>query len=160
MNYEKDMKIDEDALDIEWLEQPSLMLKYIKLQTQLQKEEELAKEKFELLKAELDKKIRSNPEKFELAKITDSVVQYTILLQNDYTNANIIYIDAKFENNVAKGAVRAMDIRKQSLENLVKLHGQGYFAGPKIPRNLTWEREERQKRVDKNVSEKLRRRNK
>lgn len=160
MNYEKDMKIDEDALDIEWLEQPSLMLKYIKLQTQLQKEEELAKEKFELLKAELDKKIRSNPEKFELAKITDSVVQYTILLQNDYTNANTIYIDAKFENNVAKGAVRAMDIRKQSLENLVKLHGQGYFAGPKIPRNLTWEREERQKRVDKNVSEKLRRRNK
>lgn len=160
MNYEKDIKIDEDALDIEWLEQPSLMLKYIKLQTQLQKEEELAKEKFELVKAELDKKIRSNPEKFELAKITDSVIQYTILLQNDYTNANTIYIDAKFENNIAKGAVRAMDVRKQSLENLVKLYGQGYFAGPKVPRDLTWEREERQKRVDKNVGEKLRRRNK
>jgi hypothetical protein len=49
--------------------------------------------------------------------------------------------------------------RKAALENLVQLHGQNYFAGPKVPRNLSKERdekEERQKRVMTNISQSLR----
>jgi hypothetical protein len=45
------------------------------------------------------------------------------------------------------------------LENLVQLHGQNYFAGPKVPRNLSKERdekEERQKRVIGNISQSMR----
>jgi len=32
------------------------------------------------------------------------------------------------------------------LENLVQLHGQNYFAGPSMPRNLQGERERKQEK--------------
>ena len=157
MNYEKDIKIDPDSLDIEWLEQASLMLKYTRYQAGLQLDEDEAKENLEFITAELDKEIRTNPEKFGIEKITEGVVRNTILLKDEYKEANKEYLTARFENNVGKGAVRSVDGRKTALENLVKLHGQQYFAGPKVPRDLSWEVKERQKRSDKGVAGKLKR---
>ena len=43
--------------------------------------------------------------------------------------------------------LKAFEQRKDALENLVRLHGQQYFAGPKIPRDLPSEME---KRTNKN----------
>ena len=60
-------------------------------------------------------------------------------------------IDARYEFNTAKGAVRAVDQRKESLENLVRLHGQHYFAGPKIPRDLSSEVEQHKIRKESNA---------
>jgi hypothetical protein len=153
LNYERDIHIDSEALDIEWLEQSSLMMKYSQNVAQLQKEVDEAKESIELIKAELDKKIRSKPEKYGIVKITDTQVASTILMQQSYQIASTAYIDAKFELNTAKGAVDAFEHRKNSLENLVKLHGQQYFAGPKIPRDLTkeWQKKQDQREYDKKV---------
>jgi hypothetical protein len=64
----------------------------------------------------------------------------------------------KYEAEVLQGAVNAVDHRKDALENLVRLHGLQYFAGPKVPRNLSEEREyreEQQKKVDAGVAKKL-----
>lgn len=157
MNYEKDMQIDETALDIEWLNQAALMMKYARFQAGLQLDEDGMKENLEFITAELDKEIRSNPEKFGIEKITEGVIKNTILLQDKYKEINKEYHDAKFENNVGKGVIKSMDSRKTALENLVKLHGQQYFAGPKVPRDLAWEVEERKKRADKIVSDKFKR---
>ncbi|MHA1794692.1 MAG: hypothetical protein ACTSUK_01155, partial [Promethearchaeota archaeon] len=68
MDFEKDVNIDETILDIEWLEQPNLMLKYGKLVVQARKEYDLAKENLDVVKAELDKEIRNDPAKFDLPK--------------------------------------------------------------------------------------------
>jgi len=38
---------------------------------------------------------------------------------------------------------------------LVKLHGQQYFAGPKIPRDIVWERQERDKKVNSGIALKI-----
>lgn len=157
MNYEKDIRIDETALDVEWLNQPELMRKYTRYQAGLQLDEDEAKENLEFITAELDKEIRSNPEKFGIEKITEGVIKNTILLQDKYKDINKEYLNAKFENNTGKGAIKAIDNRKKALENLVTLHGQQYFAGPKVPRNLSWEVQERQKRADKAVGSKMRR---
>ena len=151
MNYEKDIQIDESALDVEWLSQASLMLKYTRHQASTAKDEELAKEELDLVKAELDKEIRSEPEKFKIEKITEGAITSAILTSKRYKEISQRCIDAKFENNVAKGAVRSFEQRKDALENLVRLHGQQYFAGPKVPRDLAWEVEERQKRIDAKV---------
>ena len=47
----------------------------------------------------------------------------------------------------------AIDQKKSALENLVKLHGQMYFAGPSIPRDLDkeWEKREKEKRVSDGI---------
>ena len=157
MNYEKDIKIDETALDIEWLSQPGLMMQYTRYQAGLQLDEDKEKENLEFITAELDKEIRTNPEKFGIEKITEGVVRNTILLEDKYKEANKGYLTARFENNVGKGAVRSVDGRKTALENLVKLHGQQYFAGPKVPRDISkeWEWREQQKQSDIGVARKL-----
>jgi len=158
MNYEQDIKIDEDALDVECLEQSRLMLRYTKHQAHCQAEEEDAKEALDLKKAELDLAIRSDPEAFNIAKITESVVNSTILSEGGFQKASKEYQEARFENNVAKGAVRAMESRKHMLEGLIRLHAQQYFAGPKVPRNLSEEYQRKQQAADSKV--KMKRRNK
>jgi hypothetical protein len=160
MNYENDMYIDEQSLDVEWLNQPSLVIQYARISAQAELDMDQAKEKLDLVKAELDNEIRTNPEKFEIAKITEAVVTNTILTQKKYKVAMEEFLQAKFEAKVAIGASRAVDHRKSALENLVKLHGQQYFAGPMIPRDLSQERknkEEKDKKVSAGIAQRMRR---
>jgi hypothetical protein len=146
MTYEEEMEIDETSLDLEWLDQAKLMVKMTRLQANKQKLEELAKESAEFTEAEMDKKVRMNPEKFGIDKVTEASVKSAVLTSDEYTDARKAYINAKFENTVAKGAVKACENRKDALENLVKLHGQSYFAGPRVPRNLSQEREKKEEK--------------
>lgn len=157
MNYEKDIKIDETALDVEWLEQPRLMLKYTKHQALMEKEMLNAKEDVELCRAELDKKIRSNPQEFGVEKITETVVNNLIISNADYKETYREYLEMKYEYEVAKGAVHAFRDRKEALENLVRLHGQQYFAGPSVPRDLSKEWEQKQKQTESNQKIKIKR---
>jgi len=162
MNYEKDTQIDPDALDIEWLSQARLMMKYTRHAAETRMEADNEKERLDLVKAGLDKEIRLDPEKFDITKITESAIFNTIITQQKYIMANAKYIEARFEAEIAKGAVAAIEQRKTALENLVKLYGQQYFAGPKVPRDLSyeWEQKQKQKRVDTNVGKKMMRRQK
>ena len=156
MDYEKEIEIDESALDVECLRQSTLMLKWTQYQAEMQKNEDEKKEELDYLKADLDKKIRSDPEAYEITKITEGAILNTIIFDEEYGKVNQEYIDAKFENNVAKGAVRAMAFRKDMLEALIRLHGQQYFAGPNVPRDLS--HEATQKGIHKEVTKKISRR--
>ena len=157
MDYEKEIRIDETALDVEWLEQPRLFMKYAQHLAEMRKRLDAAKEQLDLVRAELDKDIRMNPDKYEISKITETVVSNTIITQPEYREANKEMIDAKFEVDIAMAAVRAFDQRKDALENLVKLHGQQYFAGPKVPRDIHQEWEAKQKRTNNAVGKVMRR---
>jgi len=154
MNYEEDIKIDETSLDVEWLEQPKLFMRYARYAAETQKMFDLAKTNLDLVKAELDKAVREDPDKFGIEKLTETVVLNTILSLPEYKEANEKCINAKYEADIAKSAVRAFEQRKEALENLVRLHGQQYFAGPKIPRDLSFEvkQKEEQKRADRIVA--------
>jgi len=155
LDYEKDTRISEDDLDLECLEQPTLFMRYAKNLAQAEREKDAAKEKLEFIKAELDREIRLTPEKFKVEKITDKVVENTILLQDRYKKASEAYLDAKFEYTTAKGGVDAMNVKKDMLENLTKLMGQSYFAGPRTARDLSKEREIKNKKVDSGVAQHL-----
>jgi hypothetical protein len=155
INYEKDVRIDELALDIEWLEQSTLMLRFAKNEARLEREMDEAEEALELYKAELDSKIREDPEKYKLEKITEGAIKAITLQDKTYKDLSKEYLDSKFEYKVAKGAVKALENKKDALENLVKLNGQSYFAGPVVPHDIKYERDARAKQIDVNVSDKL-----
>lgn len=162
MNYENDITIDESSLDVEWLEQPQLMIRYAIKAAEARLERDLAKERLDVVKAELDKEIRMNPEKFEIAKVTETAIQAAILTNSRYKEASEQYIQLRYEAEVLQSAVNAIEHRKSALENLVKLYGSQYFAGPKMPRDLSAERqhrEEQQREVDAGIAKKLIRRN-
>jgi len=60
MDYEKDMEIDETALDVEWLEQPRKTMAYGKNVALAELLSAKAKENLEYVKANLDKQIRED----------------------------------------------------------------------------------------------------
>jgi hypothetical protein len=160
IDYDKDVRIDETALDVECLDQPSLMVKYARLLADAEQRLDEAKEALDLVKAELDKEIRSDPDRFDLAKATETSVANAVIMQPEYAEASNRMIEAKYEAKVLAGIVRAMDARKTMLETLVKLHGQQYFAGPNVPRDLSHEAKKRrdQQKSDSKVASKLSRR--
>jgi len=159
LDYEQDLFIEPDSLDTEWLAQPGLVIKYARLCAQSEKELDEAKEKLDLVKATLDNAIRKNPDAYKLDKITETVVQNTILMQEDYKEAMELFLQAKYDTKVIQGAMRATDHRKSALENLVRLNGQAYFAGPSIPRDLSyeWQQKQKQTNVDTKIGTKLKR---
>jgi len=160
MDYESDMYIDHDALDIECLDQPQMMMKYAKKLATLKLERDQLKEEVDLVRAEQDKAIREDPESFGLVKITETAINNTILTTKEYKSVMKEYLQAKFEVDTCQGAVSAIEQRKSMIEALIKLHGQQYFAGPSIPRQLNEEREKRSENVQKKIASKMTRRTK
>lgn len=162
-DYEEFMEIDEDSLDVEWLEQPKKMVQMVKIAAKVKINMERAKDNLAQVKAELAKKVRAAPEKYGIEKITIDAVNDVVQTNKKYIEAYEEYLEAVYENEVASGSVKATEQRKSSLENLVKLHGQQYFAGPKVPRNLSEqatlfrEKVQRSKEVKSKIGKRLKR---
>ncbi len=157
INYLADITIDQNALDLEWLDQPSLAFKYAEHASEMRRIVDVAKEDLDLVCAELDREIRKNPNDFEIEKVTETLVSNTIKMQEQYKEANNKYIEANYEYRVAMAAVEAINQKKASLENLVKLNGQAYFASPSVPRDIDkeWEQREKTKRSNQRIAEKI-----
>jgi len=161
MNYEEEMIIDETALDVEWVEQARLSLKYGRHWAECKNELTLAEENIKLVRSELIKEVNEDPEGClgEGIKPTAPVVEAYYRNHKRHKAAKQEWVEAMFEANVAEIAYKEVSwTREAALENLVKLHGQQYFAGPAVPRNLTEEMEQRKKKLNKRVGAKLQRR--
>lgn len=160
INYEKDVSIDENALDVELLQQAQLTFTYGSFSSRLNYELSKKKEELDLIKAELDKNIRNNHEEYGIAKITEAAINSAIITNKEYLEKNSEYLEIKYEYEVSLAAVRALNDKKSALENLVKLHGQQYFAGPSLPRDIgeEWLKKQKEKQISKKI--KLQRTNK
>jgi hypothetical protein len=159
LDFENDVRIDPDSLDTEWLNQPSLMMKYNTYQARVNRALEQAKEKLKVIQAELDRAIRKDPAAFGVEKVTEGSIQSAIVLSPKYADVRDEVIEANYEAEMAKAAVISVAQKKDSLEGLVRLHGQQYFAGPSIPRDLSkeWEAKTRDKTANTNIGKTLRR---
>ena len=160
MDYELDIEIDEDFLDIECLEQPGLALKYGKHWARCQRKLTQAEEKIKVIRAELIKQANDNPNKYlgRGVKPTGANVEAYYRMHPKHIKAKDEWVQAQYECNVAAAAKSEFSFaRKTSLELLVQLHGQNYFAGPRVPHNLSEEREKRQKKVDQGIASKMKR---
>jgi len=160
MDYEQDLKIQQDALDVEWLQQADLMRQYGQHAAQMRLDMDKAAETLAVVKAETDKEIRAAPADYDIVKITETVITNTIILEVGYRDALDKFNEARYEHEMARVAVSALEHKKSALENLIRLHGQQYFAGPSVPRDLdkAWEDREQQKESDKRVACKMQRR--
>ena len=148
MNYKRDIKIDETALDIEWLEQAELAIRYGEYWNECDDEVSRAEEHVKDVYAELTIEINQNPEKYlgvdkkgEPVKPTDEKVKAAVRIHPDHKAAIERLLDAKkaaADAKIVHGEISFT--RKTALENLVILHGQNYFAGPKMPRDISKER--------------------
>jgi hypothetical protein len=134
--WKSDVEIDVDALDIQWAKQASLFGEYCMEQAKARASLDALKERLDVKVAGLGLKIRANPAQFGLEKITESSVQAVILLDAECAKLREEIAVAQYEFEVMGAAVRALDQKKSALENLVRLQGQNYFAGPSVPREI------------------------
>ncbi len=151
-NHQDDVSffdLDDKKLDEEWNRQSRLYYKWgIKL-ADARAEVERAKASRDLVYAELNKDIRSDPVKYDLPKTTESLVESIILIQDKYKLVLEKYISVKHKMDVLTVTVEALDHRKKALENLVRLFEMNYFSEPKGPRGL---REEEVKDLHRKIS--------
>jgi translation initiation factor 2B subunit (eIF-2B alpha/beta/delta family) len=68
--------------------------------------------------------------------MTADAIKAAITCDEAHINALIEYNDALYQADLCGSAVKAMDHKKTALQNLVQLCLSGYFALPKIPRDL------------------------
>ena len=147
-NYKNDMAIDDTALDIEWLEQAELATKWgIKC---IDAKDELARaeENVKITRAELVQKANADPDKYlgDYVKPTVANVEAYYRTHKDHKDAKERWLTALKEVGVLEVVKNEISFtRKAALENMVQLHGQSYFAGPKMPRDLHTERKDRNK---------------
>jgi len=131
MNLSKDprFEVDRRALDEQWEQQPSVFLEYAERLAEANADVDRLKDKLDSLKARLDGEVRARLSA-SVAKVTEAMV--TAAITND---AEVLAIsedlrEARKEAAILKAEVQALDQRRSALENLVRLHGQEYFAVP------------------------------
>jgi len=139
--YEKDIAIDPDLLEEEWLAQPSLYFKYSDLKRQAAEDQRGAKDKLELWKAQTSLEIRSHPETFGIPKATNDAVNETILslMGADDSEGGKFkqdYDEATYRLNVFSNVISSLEHKKKALEMLVQLHVSNWFSGPKEPKDI------------------------
>ena len=121
LHYERDMKIDPEALDVEWLRQPELGRRYAKHVAKLKKAMRMAENKVKVVKAELVRECNESPVKCtgkEKPNLIDIESYYRT--HRDHQQAKQEWIDATYEAEYAEMAQKEISYsRKASLENLV-----------------------------------------
>jgi len=136
------LDIDEHRLDEEWIGQPKLFGHWARKAASARRKMDEAKSNLELVQAELDLEVRTNPEKFDLSKVTENVVKSAILQDTRYVGAQKKVNDARYDHEVAQAAVSALEHRKYALQNLVSLFLSSYYAEPRSPKGRKDEVEE------------------
>lgn len=143
LDYIKDMEIDEEGLDVEWLNQPELARKYGKHLVDLRLVMEKADEKVKTIRSELILKANELDamKVFSKKKPTMADIEAYYRTQPEYIEAKEDYLKAKEEYEYAEVVTNEVRFtRKNALEQLVLLYNGNYFAGPAVPRNLSEER--------------------
>lgn len=133
-NYEEDLRIDPDALDVEWLEQPGLYMKYCRASAQAQKEWKEAEQRVKVIRSQLIKEAET-----VLPKATAPKMEAFYRDHPKHQQAKQEAIEAEYRANLLQNAVFAFNQRKTALEKLVALASMNYFAQPTEPRNLSEE---------------------
>jgi len=155
-NYELDIEIDADELDVECLRQASLFGKYSQAEAKAKRHYALAYENVKVIRSDLIKLASGNKELGNAQK-----VEAFYRTHPKHIEAKKELIEAEYEMNIATSAVFAFNQRKSMLENLVKLAMSDYFARPSEPRNIKEELDKKRIRTETQVrsraAEKLKR---
>ena len=132
-DFEKDLEIDIENLDVEAVRQPELYYQYSELAKEAREKFDLLKMKLGITESELAKRARIKPASFGIGKVTEASIKEAVTTHAQYRTAYKRMIRAKNAAELMGHAQEAMNQRKRMIELLVQLHGREYFSGPSVP---------------------------
>lgn len=128
------LSVDRDRLDEDWEKQADFSWEFGEQLANAKLELDTLKGELEVIKAELDLKIRRDPERYlQTEKITESAVKAYVTLSKKVQRKETEIIEKKHEIDILTSYLKSIDDKKRALEKLVDLHGQNYFAKPRAP---------------------------
>ena len=107
--YNSELKINELKLEHEWMEQPSLFMKWAERSATARYELDEVERKFELTCASIEQEIRNNPEAFGLSKITENALLSAKISTKEYNEGLTELNKARYNATVLSSAVKAFD---------------------------------------------------
>lgn len=134
--FQKDQRIDPNELDLAAATQAETFFYWAEQLVKARRAMDRAKLTVDFVENDLALQIRTNPEEFSITKVTEGAIGATVKTHAKYRDAVQVLSDRKSQVQMLEAAVNAMEQRKRMIEILVTLHGQQYFAGPSVPRDL------------------------
>lgn len=131
-DFEQDLQINPDELDVEWLGQASLHMRYGKASSEANRKLKNAEQHVKVIRSQLIKEAKET-----IPKCTDTMAEAFYRDHPRHKKAKEDAIEAEYEANLLQNAVFSCSQRKTALEELVRLFSLGYFAGPSEPHNLS-----------------------
>jgi hypothetical protein len=96
-----------------------------------------AKENIDLVKAELDLAIRTDPRPHGLEKITESAVNSAVTTNKRYRESLDEYNQLKYNHRIIQSAIESLNHKKYALDNLVRLFLSEYYLKEAPPQDRT-----------------------
>lgn len=153
----EDIKIDPYQLDLECHGQSDMFIGWAEKASDAKADMENARSELSETEAKLKIECRITPENFGLEKATDKAVEDAVKASPKYLKKVKAYNEARARHHwLSEVAVKGADMRKKMLNDLVSLHGQQYFAGPNVPRNLGEAYAERRKQKEEQAKGRMR----
>jgi hypothetical protein len=132
-SYKKDLEVDKDRLDEEWERQTTLYIHWAEKEVEAQEERDKSQRRLNIIKAEMDAKVRSNPEKYGIEKISESAISHVVIQSKEYRGAELEYIESVKNAKILSAAVVAFDHKKRALTKLTDLYISGYYSKTGMP---------------------------
>ncbi|HUW44467.1 MAG TPA: hypothetical protein VMW50_01605 [Dehalococcoidia bacterium] len=152
--FQQDKEIDPSQLDVECVRQSDRFFHWSEMAVEAGYRVDRAKLKLDVTKARLEMKCRQKPANFGLIKATESGIEAAVLAHEDYYATYRAWLDAKREQKMLDAAVASMESKRRMLDNLIRLHGQQYFAGPSTPHDLVGSWKGYQERLTTSINDK------
>lgn len=139
------LDIDPLRLDDELIGQPAQRGQFGELHADAQKDLDDAKANLSVAEAEADRDIRENPADYGIDKLSEARISAAVTLHPAVKVALKKVNEAKYNLNVLQAAIDGLEHRRAALKSLVELHGQDYFAAPRMPAGIKAENRRREK---------------
>ena len=132
----EDLTIDPHNLDLELMNQPVLFKRVCDEIEGCIRSRDAAKIDYEKLEAELFNKVRSDPAEYGLDKPTEKAVNCVVSTNEGILRSKRFLDLCNLHLDTAKNDLRAVEMKKKALENLVELFRAQYFSVPNEGREL------------------------
>lgn len=131
-DFVADLRIDPDHLEKECISQTELYLKYAGPAAEAQLAMDRAKRRLEVVKAGVDFELRQDPAAFGITgKVTEAAISNALTLHPTVEKAEAEFIEKKYQHQVLRDATSAVFMRKDMLQELIRLFAMGYYSDVK-----------------------------
>ena len=138
--FKSQVKINSYNLEQELIKQPQLYYEWATASAEATSIKEAEKTKLEIIKSQVEKKIRGNPKKYGIENVTEGAIKNEINCSIRIRKQNKIYLEACSNERILTKAETAFHQRKSMLQSLVQLIVFIHGGDPKLTREVKEER--------------------